>query len=176
MQPIKLYRFFDHIEDPESGLALLANRPSEETPEQALEYLFWQDQFMHWQRWRAGDVTAAWYALCSCALCRRRPPTWLCKAVGRLCERCLSDDEKRAYGGLKKHIQRWEAGELVRKKGVQGDDVWAEAAKLVTGTDAEALADTVRKSHALIKAAGGHDVTLQSYKREVKERLRYRRE
>jgi hypothetical protein len=186
MQSIKFDRFLDHIEDPETGLALLANRPGEETPEQALNRLFWQDQFTHWQNWRAGDVTAVWYALCSCALSRRPPPTWLCKAVGKLCERCLSDDEKRAYGDLKKHIRRWEAVEVVRgqypgdprnyKRGMLGDAVWEEAAKLVADTDAEALADTVRKSYALIKNAGGHDVTLQSYKREIKERLRPRKE
>jgi len=174
-----LNRILDEAQDPETGLALLSKcpHPSQQTPEQNLECSFWQDQFTHWRNWRAGDLTAVYYALCSCALSRRPPPTWLCKAAGKLCEQCLSDDEKRAYGDLKKHIRRWEAVECVRgqypgdprnyKMGVHGDDVWPEAAKLVVGTDAEALADTVRKSHALIRRAGGHNVTLQSYKREV---------
>jgi len=178
----------DHIEDPETGLALLSKRPGpgKETPEQALSRSFWQDQFTHYQRSQTGDVTAVYYALFGCALSGRPPPTWLCKAVGKLCEQCMSDHEKRTYGDLKKHIQRWEAVELVRgrlkghplnrKSQVLGDAVWAEAAKLVAGTDAEASAETVRKSHALIKAAGGHDVTLQTYRHEVEERDRYRKE
>ena len=58
------------------------------------------------------------------------------------------------------------------KRKVRGDAVWAEAAKLVAGTDAEASAETVRKSHALIRRAGGAQVTLPSYRREVEKRDR----
>ena len=53
------------------------------------------------------------------------------------------------------------------KKKVHGDAVWEEAAKLVADTDAEASAETVRKSHALIRRAGGALVTLPNYRREV---------
>jgi hypothetical protein len=66
------------------------------------------------------------------------------------------------------------------KREVRGDNVWAEAAKLVAGTNAEALADTVRKSHQLIERAGikhadTMTITLQSYRREVGERDRHRK-
>ena len=61
------------------------------------------------------------------------------------------------------------------KKKVRGDAVWAEAAKLVAGTDAEAGDQAVRKSHALIKRAGGTQVTLSSYRREVEKRDERRR-
>ena len=188
MQTTKFARFLDHIEDPETGLALLAKCPAAETPEQALERLFWQDQFMHWQRWRAGDVPAAWYAVASCALGKKPPPAWLCRAIHLL---CMPDAEKRACDDLTNHVRRWEAVELVRgqlpndprnyKREVRGDNVWAEAAKLVAGTNAEALADTVRKSHQLIEHAGikhadTMTITLQSYRREVGERNRHRKE
>ena len=62
------------------------------------------------------------------------------------------------------------------KRKVHGDAVWAEAAKLVVGTGAEASAETVRKSHALVRRAGGAQVTLPSYRREVEARERRRRE
>ena len=48
----------DLIQDPETGLALLAKCAGEKTPEQERERLFWQLQFMQWRDWRAGDVTA----------------------------------------------------------------------------------------------------------------------
>ena len=62
------------------------------------------------------------------------------------------------------------------KKKVHGDAVWAEAAKLVADTDVKASAETVRKSHTLIKRAGGAQVTLPNYRREVEERERRRKE
>jgi hypothetical protein len=59
---------FDLIGDPETGLALLAKRPGEETPEQERERQFWQLQFMQWRDWRAGDVLAVARALTDCSL------------------------------------------------------------------------------------------------------------
>jgi hypothetical protein len=178
-------RFLDHIEDPETGLALLAKHPNKETPEQTLNRLFWCNQFTQWRDWRAGDVLAVSRAQMSCALSNRRPPTWLCKAVHELCGQCMPDKDKRAYGDLAKHVQRWRAVEVVRgrykgdprnyRRKVQSDDIWPEAAKLVAGTNAEADAETVGKSHALIRRAGGHDVTLQSYRRKVRKRERRRK-
>lgn len=184
-----LGRILDEAQDPETGLALLAKYPgpAEQTPEQNLNCLFWHDQFTHWQNWLAGDMKAIWYALCSCTLSRRPPPTWLCKAVHKL---CMPDPEKRECNDLANHVRRWEAVELVRgrlpndprnyKKKVHGDVVWAEAAKLVADTDAEALADTVRKSHQLIEHAGikhadTMTITVQNYRRAVKTRDRPRR-
>jgi hypothetical protein len=58
---------------------------------------------------------------------------------------------------------------------VRPDDVWAEAAKLVAGTDAEASEETVKKSHALVRRAGGALVTLPNYRREVEVRKRRRK-
>jgi len=97
----------------------------------------------------------------------------------------MSDDEKRARGDLIKHFLRWEAVELVRgrhpkdprnyKKPVRGEAVWAEAAKLMVGTDAEGIPDTMKKSHALIRRAGGAKITLPSYRRAIKKRVRPRR-
>jgi hypothetical protein len=46
----------------------------------------------------------------------------------------------------------------------------------VAGTGAEASAETVRKSHALVRRAGGAQVTLSSYRREVEARERRRKE
>jgi hypothetical protein len=101
----------------------------------------------------------------------------------------MPDAEKRACDDLRKHVLRWQAEELVRgrhpndprnfKTIVQGDAVWGEAAKLVAGTDAEADAYTVRKSHALIRDAmirRGNlmEVTVQSYKHAVETRDRPR--
>jgi hypothetical protein len=40
----------------------------------------------------------------------------------------------------------------------------------VANTDAEASAETVRKSHALVRRAGGALVTLPNYRREVERR------
>jgi hypothetical protein len=117
----------------------------------------------------------------------RPPPRWLWDAIHELCERCRSDDEKRAYRDGVKHFRRWRAVELVRgrrpgdpdnyKKKVRGDDVWAEAAKLLAGTDAEgSSAETVKKSHALIRRAGGALASLPNYRREVQARGRRRKE
>jgi hypothetical protein len=171
----------DLIQDPETGLALLAKRSGEETPAQELQRLFWQAQFTHWREWRTGDVQAVAHAVICCAFYKRRPPLWLCHASLELCKQCRSDAEKRERSDLAKHFLRWKAVELVRgqrpgdprnfKRGVRGDTVWEEAAKLVAGTAAEA----VRKSHALIRRAGGRQVTLPNYRREIAVRERRRR-
>jgi hypothetical protein len=168
------------IQDPETGLALLSKCPGEETPAQELQHQFWQAQFTHWQEWRAGDARAVWRAVTCCAFYKRPPPLWLCRASIELYERCRPNNEKRERSDLTEHFLRWEAVELVRgrrsgdprnyEKKVHRDAVWEEAAKLVAGTVAEASAETVRKSHALIKRAGGALVTLPNYRREVKRR------
>ena len=54
----RLDQILDEIQDPEVGLALLAERPEGATPEQAHDLLFWQIQFTQWRDWRAGDVQA----------------------------------------------------------------------------------------------------------------------
>jgi hypothetical protein len=182
----KFDQILDEIQDPEAGLALLSKRPKGETPEQTLNLLFWHLQFTYWRDWRAGNVRAVSNALLVCALgIKRPPPTWLNRAVHELCKRCTPDDEKRAYGDLAKHRLRWQAVELVRgrfpgdprnrKKKAHGDAVWVEAAKLVADTDAKASAETVRKSHTLIRRAGGMNATLQSYRRAVEGRDRGRK-
>ena len=173
------------IQDPETGLALLAKCPSEETPGQALTRQFWQTQFTLWRDWRAGDVWAISHAVICCAFYKRPPPLWLCRASHELCERCLPADEKRARGAGMEHFLRWEAVELVRgrytghprnyKEKVDGDAAWAEAAKLVAGTDAEAGPEAMRKSHALIRRAGGALATFPNYRREVEARERRRK-
>src|SRR5262249_1514389 len=141
---------FNAIQDPETGLALLAKRP----PEQEWDRLFWQDQFTLWRNWRAGDAQAVSHAVTCWRFYKRPPPLWLCYASIELYERwCIPDDEKRERGDLTRHFLRWEAVELVRghrpwdprnyKREVRGDAVWDEAAKLVADTDAEARAETV---------------------------------
>jgi hypothetical protein len=165
----------DLIQDPETGLALLAKRPEGETPEQEQERQFWQLQFHAMRDWRAGDVQAVGRALIGCSL-----PFWLLKASLSLCEQCMSDDEKRARGDINKHYLRWRAVQLVRgrhpndprnfKRKVRGDRVWAEAAKLVADMGVKVSAETVKKSYALIKRAGGAQVTLPSYRRELEKR------
>jgi len=174
------------IPDPETGLALLAKCPAAETAEQALDRLFWHSQFTYWRNSLAGDRLAVAVAQMHCVLAKRLPPTWLCRAVHKL---CMPDAEKRACDDLRKHVLRWQAVELVRgrhpndprnfTRKVQGDAVWEEAAKLVAGTDAEADTYTVRKSHALIRDASirrGNvlEVTVQSYRRAVETRDRPR--
>src|SRR5262249_2279429 len=103
--PIEL----DRIQDPETGLALLARRPDETTPEQERKRLFWQFQFMQWRDWRAGDTLAVPRAIACCRLLNRAPPRWLCDATLELSEQRMSDDEKRAYTDLTKHYLRWQA-------------------------------------------------------------------
>jgi hypothetical protein len=172
------------IQDPETGLALLAKYswPPEREPQRR----FWQAQFTHWQEWRAGDAQAVGHAVTSCAFHKRRPPLWLCYASIELGERCRSDAEKREHRDLTEHVLRWKAVELVRgrrpwdprnyERKVPSDAVFEEAAKLVAGTAAEAGADMVKKSHALVRRAGGPLVTLANYRREVEVRERQRRE
>jgi hypothetical protein len=182
----KLDRILDEIQDPEAGLALLAKLPTgEETPEQAHKRTFWQFQFTQWQGWRAGDLLAVPHALTGCSILNRPPPRWLCEASLELFKRSLSDDEKRAYGDLNKHFLRWKAVEQVRgrllgdpryhKKPVHGDTVWREAAKLVAGKGIKRGTTTMKKSHSLIKRAGGGVVTLPSYRRAVEKRDRGRK-
>jgi hypothetical protein len=177
----------DEVQDPDHGLAWLSKLLSgEKTPEQEHDCVFWQAQFTYWRNWRAGDVSAVSFAQASCAIAKRPPPTWLCKAIDGICEWCMSRDDNRAYRRMMEDFKRWEAGELVRgrrpwdprnyERKVRSDVEWVEAAKLVAGTDAEAGEQAVRKSHALIKRAGGDDVTLASYRREIKDRNRRRRE
>ena len=101
----------DLIQDPETGLALLAKRPGEETPVQERQPQFWQSQFAYWQAWRAGDVEAFARAVTCCTSYNRPPPLWLCRAGYELYEQCRPDDEKREHGDLRKHFLRWEAVE-----------------------------------------------------------------
>jgi hypothetical protein len=172
----------DLIQDPEIGLALLAK--CSVAPAQELQRQFWQAQFTHWREWRAVDMLAISRALTHCSILRRPPPRWLCDAIDELCERNMSAAEKRLRRDGIKHFERWMAVELVRgqrpwdprnyKREVSGDAIWAEAAKLVAGTDAEADVEAIRKSHTLIRHAGGILTTLQDYKREL-ERSRQRK-
>jgi hypothetical protein len=174
----KLDQILDQIEDPEIGLARIADRPSGETPEQTYDFLFWQIQFTEQRNWLQGDAVAIWRAGASCHLSRKSPPAWLCKAIGELCMRYMSADDKRAYRKMQEHFLRWETVESVRrqtlkdprKKKNRDNDVWEKAAKLIPNTDAKPSGETVRKSHQLIKRAGGSQVTFQSYKRAAKER------
>ena len=173
------------IGDPETGLALLAKCSAAKTPEQEQERQFWQLQFTDWRDWLAGDVLAVARGVTDCSLFNRPPPFWLLKANVSLCMQSMSDADKRSRRDIQKHWLRWKAVKLVLgrhpndprnyKRKVQGDAVWEEAAKLVADTDPEVQADTVKKSYALIRHAGGTQVTLPSYRREVEERDRPRR-
>jgi len=172
---------FNLIGDPETGLALLAKCPGEETPERQ----FWRLQFTNWRDCLAGDTLAVSRAVIDCALFNRSPPFWLQKASVTLGMQCMSDAEKRARRAINKHWHCWKAVKLVRgrhpndprnfKTMVQGDAVWAEAAKLMADIDTEVDAETMRKSYQLIERAGGSQVTLPSYKREVAKRDRHRK-
>jgi hypothetical protein len=177
---------FDLIQDPETGLALLAKRSGKQTPEQERERQFWQLQFTNLRDWQQGDVLAVSRAMTDCSIFNRPPPFWLLKANSDLCVQHMTDAEKRARGDMNTHWLRWKAVKLVRgrhpndprnfKRGVvRGEAVWEEAAKLLAGTNAECDEETVRKSYALIRRAGGTHVTLPSYKREVKARDRRRK-
>src|SRR5262245_54354920 len=156
----KLDQLLDQIEDPGAGLALLAKRPEGATPEQALDLLFWQIQFIQCRDWGAGDIQAIWRAIASCSLGKKPPPIWLCRAIHELCVRHMSPHDKRAYRRMLEHFGRWETVELVRRKHrrdprnrekVSDDAIWAEAAELLADEGAEAsAAETVRKSHLLI--------------------------
>jgi hypothetical protein len=187
--PIKLDRILDQadlymIQDPETGLALLSKCAAAETPEQAQKRQFWQLQFTDWRDWLAGDVLAVPRGMTDCSLFKRPPPFWLLKAGLLLAMQRMTDDEKRARCTMNKHWLRWKAVKLVRgrhpndprnfKKKVHGDAVYEEAAKLVADTDPGVSPETVRKSYALIRRAGGTQTTLPSYKREVEMRDRPR--
>jgi hypothetical protein len=182
-----LDRALDEIEDPEVGLALLSKRPSGETPEQALNLLFWQIQFTEWRNWLQGDVLAIAraIAICSIGKSKKPPPTWLSKAVGGLCLQHMSRHDKRAKRKMLEHFRRWETAELVRRgragdplnrnKKVRGDAVWEETAELLAGTIAKGDEETMRKSHQLIKRAGGSQATLPSYKQAANVRYQRRK-
>jgi hypothetical protein len=169
-------RALDHTNDPETGLALLSKRspPGKETPERTLSYTFWLGQFTYWRDWLAGDALAVAGAQMLCTLSKRPPPAWLCRAVHLL---CMSDDKKRACRAMERHALRYQAVELVRRQGkICGDEIFEEAAKRVAGTNAAGDAETVRKSHQLIRHAGDdYGVTLQNYQREIERRNRRRR-
>src|SRR5262249_18758866 len=133
----------------------------------------------------AGDVLAVGRGVTDCSLFNRSPPFWLQKASTLLGYQCMSDGEKRKRRDINKHWHRWKAVKLVRgrhpndprnfTRKVRGDAVWEEAAKLVADIDAEVDAETVKKSYALIRRAGGAQVTLPSYKRAVVKRDRRRK-
>jgi hypothetical protein len=177
---------FNLVPDPETGLALLAKCPAAETPEQEQEYQFWRLQFTNWWDCLAGDTLAVSRAVIDCALFNRSPPFWLQKASVARDMQCMSDGEKRSRRYMNKHWHRWKAGKLVRGRHpndprnftpgkVQGDAVWAEAAKLAADKDGEPDVETVKKSYALIRRAGGAQVTLPSYRREMKAHGRRRK-
>jgi hypothetical protein len=179
-----LDEIFDQIEDPEVGLALLTKLPTE-TPERSLNRLFWQIQFTNLRDWLAGDVLAVGRALTTCMLGKKRPsPTWLCRAVNELCVQHMSPSDKNDYTNMMEHFMRWEAAERAhrqllkdprnRKMKVHNKTVLAEAVKMLVGTKAECGEETVKKSHLLIKRAGGSQVTLENYKRAVEKRDRGR--
>lgn len=173
------------IQDPQTGLALLSKRLGEETPEQEQERQFWQLLFVDLRDWRAGDVLAVARALTDCWLFNRPPPFWLLKACTSLCVQCMPPAEKRARGAMNKHFLRWKAVKLVRGRHpndprnytekLLGDEVYEEAAKMLAATGIKCRAETVKKSYQLIEQAGGAQVTLPSYKREVEKRDRLRR-
>jgi hypothetical protein len=98
------------IQDPETGLALLAKHPGEETPVQTRNREFWQNQFMYWQAWRAGDVEAIAHAVTCCMSYNRRPPLWLCRAGYELHEQCRAGDEKRELGAPERTLSALEGG------------------------------------------------------------------
>jgi len=178
----KLDQILNEIQDPETGLALLAKRPEGATPEQAHHLLFWQIQFMQWRDWLSGDVLAVGRATASCALSRKPVPFWLSRAINELCMQHMSPHEKAVYINMRKHSIRWEVAELEqrrrrrgdlrnRKKKTRGDTGWeAATVEKLAGTNAECGEETVKKSHQLIQRAGGAQVTLASYKRAVKAR------
>jgi hypothetical protein len=173
------------IGDPETGLAMLAKCSAAKTPEQERERQFWQLQFTDWRDWLAGDVLAVARGVTDCLLFNRSPPFWLLEASFRLGMQSMSDAEKRARGDIQKHWHRWKAVKLVLgrhpndprnfKRKVRGEAVWEEAAKLRADTEPGVQPETVKKSYALIRRAGGTQVTLPSYKRAVKKRDRRRK-
>jgi hypothetical protein len=176
----------DLIRDPETGLALLAKCAGGKTPEQERERLFWQLQFMAMRDWRAGDTLAVSRALTDCSLFNRPPPFWLLKTGSELCVLGMSAAEKRARRAINKHFLCWKAVKLVRgrhpkdprnyKKKVRDNDaVYEEAAKMLAVTGIKLRAGTVKKSYTLINRAGGAQVTLPSYKREVKREMEKRK-
>ena len=94
----------DLIQDPETGLALLAKHPGEETPVQVRNREFWQYQFRYWQAWRAGDVEAIAHAVTCCRSYNRPPPLWLCRAGYEHHEQGMPDDEKRERSDLRRTL------------------------------------------------------------------------
>jgi hypothetical protein len=178
----KIDQILNEIQDPETGLELLAKRPEGATPEQAHNLLFWQIQFTQWRDRRAGDVLAVGRAAASCALSKKPVPCWLSRAINELCMQHMSPHEKRVYISMRKHSIRWDLAELEqrrrrrgdlhnRKKKTRGDAGWeAAVVEELAGTNAKCGEEPVKKSHQLIKRAGGAQITLTSYKRAVKER------
>lgn len=171
----------DDIRDPEIGLALLAKGNGQpQAPEQNRTRLFWRFQFMQWKAWIAGDRLAICLALYACKVFSKPPPRWLLEASMDFAERGMTPGERREQGKLQEHLLRWEAVKLVRgQRPFDGrnrdnpsswNDAWAEAAEMLAMKRAAVSADTVKASYALVQAAGGKDITLDSYRRELRRR------
>jgi hypothetical protein len=164
----------NEIEDPETGLALLAEAPAPQTPEQERTRLFWTEQFKQWRQWRAGDKLAFCRALVACQKCHKPPPRWLCDA-SLIAVQGMTRAELREQAALSDHIRRWQAVQAARglrpwdgrnnPKPGTWEDAWAEAADRLGESDR-----TVRESYTLVQAAGGADITLETYRREVRRR------
>jgi hypothetical protein len=159
----------DNISDPEAGLALLAKAHRPDDPERERSLLFWTAQFRQWRQWLDGDTLAIARALHICTMLALPPPRWLYDASMKLCEQRMSPRERQDQERMGLHMMRYEA--LVQAKvGRTWAEAEAVAVEMLAVGDAEISTSTVRESYSIIKAAGGRDATLQSYRREVRRR------
>jgi hypothetical protein len=129
------------------------------------------------RHWRAGDSPAVAEAARLCRLFRQPPPPWLVDAIAGLVDQHMPDAERRDRAALAIHMARWEAVRELRERRHQqleqfNDDrgrlwekIWRHVAD-VLGCGEEA----VRRSYRLIKAAGGENATLESYRCALRQR------
>jgi hypothetical protein len=160
----------DDILDPEVGLALLSNRPDEETPEQSQHRRFWTFVFKEWRDGLAGDTLAFLRALLACSYERVPPPRGLVDAlIAREIER-MAQEERQDHAAMARHKARWEAMRAALAEGLSYEGARAAASARLAGSNAAGEPRTVRESYEIINDAGGERATLTGYRRARQRR------
>jgi hypothetical protein len=155
----------EEIRDPEAGLALLAKRPDQETPQSRTLRRFWTFVFEGWRDGLAGDTLGFMRALLACNYCGKPPPRGLVDAMIAQASKLMSPEEQQDQVALARHKARWEAMQAELDKGLSLERSSAAASESLARSDARGEPRSLRESHRIIKKAGGARATLLSYRR-----------
>ena len=148
------------ISDPEEGLALLAERPREEIPEQAFLRQFWTFIFEEWRDGLRGDPLAFGRALLACSVLGKMRPYGLVNAVlAREVER-MSPKDHQDHSYFAQHKARYEAVRALVDAGMSQGRAYDAAADLLAKEGARGEPRTMRESFEIIFDAGGERTSL----------------